>query len=105
MKKVPKEIQGPWGNRGTVVYFNGGGGFDLRNCPNPEEKARLAAAAPKMLAALLALTNSPHANLSDMIYEVKKREGEGWDGPAVNAWSKAVADANAVIAEALGEAQ
>lgn len=47
------KIQGPWTARGTLVFFAGNaGGFDLRNCPHAEEKARLAAAAPDLLEAL-----------------------------------------------------
>jgi len=53
---MKKEIQGPWENRGTLVFFaNNAGGFDLRGCPHPVDKARLAAAAPLMLLALEAI--------------------------------------------------
>ncbi|MES2352097.1 MAG: hypothetical protein V4641_31405 [Pseudomonadota bacterium] len=101
MKKVPKEIQGPWEQRGTAVFFaRVAGGFDLRHCPHAEEKARLAAAAPELLAALLALTSNPHLHLEDLVYNVRDREGEGWDGPAVKAWSEAVTAARAVISKA-----
>lgn len=45
---------GPWTVRGTIVFFpNVAGGFDLRNCPNPEANARIAGAAPDLLAALI----------------------------------------------------
>ena len=37
--------QGPLSVRETCVYFSGGaGGFDIRNCPNPEANARRLAA-------------------------------------------------------------
>jgi hypothetical protein len=43
----------PWRAHGTTVYFaNNAGGFDVRACPDPEEKARLCAAAPDLLAEL-----------------------------------------------------
>lgn len=102
MKKVPKEIQGPWEQRGTLVFFAGGGGFDLRGCPHPEDKARLAGAAPELLAALLALTSNPHIALEDLVYRVREVEGEGWDGPAVKAWIEAVTAARAAIIKAGG---
>lgn len=43
----------PWRAYGTSVYFaNCAGGFDVAGCPDPEEKARICAAAPDMLTAL-----------------------------------------------------
>jgi len=48
-----KHTPGPWKAVGTRVYFpNLQGGFDIRNCPNPEANARLIAAAPELLEAL-----------------------------------------------------
>ena len=53
---MKKEIQGPWTQRGTSVFFAGNaGGFDLRKCPHAVDKARLAGAAPLMLLALEAI--------------------------------------------------
>lgn len=37
-----------WEARGTLVYF-GDGGIDLRNAPDPENRARLIATAPELL--------------------------------------------------------
>jgi hypothetical protein len=67
-----------------------------------QANARLLAAAPELLAALVALSTNPHGDLGDMIYHVKERECEGWDGASVTAWSNAVAAARAVIAKATG---
>jgi hypothetical protein len=65
--------------------------------------ARLIAAAPDLLAALEALSSNPHLYLGDLVYAVREKEGEGWDGPAVTAWSEAVMAAKAAIAKARGE--
>lgn len=65
--------------------------------------ARLIAAAPDLLAALIALTTNPHVDLGDLVYKVRESEGEGWDGPAVSAWSDGVIAARAAIARATGE--
>lgn len=72
-------------------------------CIEQKANARLMAAAPDMLAALVALSTNPHGDLSDMIYHIREREGEGWDGPAVTAWSEAVTAARSAIAKATGE--
>lgn len=39
--------------------------------------------------------------LGDLIYDVREREGKGWDGPLVKRWAAAVAEAEALIAEKL----
>lgn len=64
---------------------------------------RLIAAAPDLLAALIALTTNPHIDLGDLVYKVRESEGEGWDGPCVHAWSGAIAIAKSAIASATGE--
>lgn len=38
---------------------------------------------------LKALMSNPHISLGDLVYEVRGREGMGWDGPAVKQWSDA----------------
>lgn len=50
-----------------------------------------------MLGALLLLTGNPHINLGDCIYQVREREGKGWDGPAVLAWSQGITAAEDAI--------
>lgn len=40
---------------------------------------------------LLALSSNPHISLVDQVYEVREREGEGWEGPSVKAWGAACA--------------
>jgi len=65
-----------------------------------EADARLIAAAPDLLEALVALSSNPHIHLGDLIYYVREREGEGWDGPAVTAWGEAVEKAKAAIKKA-----
>lgn len=49
------------------------------------------------IAALRALMTNPCISLGDQIYAVREREGEGWDGPAVKAWSAAVMAAENVL--------
>ncbi len=52
------------------------------------------------IAALRALTTNPHLSLGDLVYTVREHELEGWDGPAVKAWSDAVIAADAVLKRA-----
>jgi hypothetical protein len=68
-----------------------------------DANARLIAAAPDLLAALEALSSNPYLHLGDLVYAVREKEREGWDGPAVTAWSEAVMAAKAAIAKARGE--
>jgi len=62
---------------------------------------RMAAAAleenARLRAALVALTTNPHMNLGDLVYGVREREGLGWEGPAVKAWSDAVQSAETAL--------
>jgi hypothetical protein len=44
-----------------------------------------------------ALTSNPHVDLGDLVYQVREREGQGWDGPAVKAWSDAVEAAHKAV--------
>jgi hypothetical protein len=43
------------------------------------------------------LLKNPHICLSDQVYNVRDHEGLGWDGPAVLAWSEAVAKAEQLL--------
>jgi hypothetical protein len=52
------------------------------------------------IAALRALLTNEHIDLGDLVYQVREREGEGWDGPSVKAWSDAVVAAKDVIRRA-----
>lgn len=52
---------------------------------------------------LKALFSNPHINLGDLTYNVREREGKGWDGPSVVAWSKAVTAAQNLLDEAEGQ--
>lgn len=63
----------------------------------PDDMALIKAAKP-MLAALEAISSNPHLDLGDIIYTVREHEGQGWDGPAVKAWSDAVTAVKAAIA-------
>lgn len=47
---------------------------------------------------LRALTTNPHFNLGDRAYDVREREGLGWDGPSVTSYGKTVT----AIAKLLG---
>lgn len=88
------KIQGPWTVRKTLIFFaDNAGGFDLRNCPHAEEKARLAAAAPDLLEALQAI----------LPFVAKTSAAEG--GAAKYSASVAAADmVRAAIAKATGGA-
>lgn len=52
------------------------------------------------IAALRALSANPCLNLGDLVYQVRDRELQGWEGPAVIAWSNAVTAANEVLKRA-----
>jgi hypothetical protein len=64
------------------------GGFDIRNCPSPEENARLIAAAPELLEALQEAIEliecldgrdnscDPMSDLSDLKTAIYKATGE-----------------------------
>lgn len=68
-----------------------------------EPDANLIAAAPELLAALECLFSNPYISLGDLVYHIRERELQGWDGPAVTAWGNAVTAAKAAIAKAKGE--
>lgn len=53
------------------------------------------------IAALRALTGNPHLHLGDLVYNVRDRELEGWEGPSVKAWSDAVVAAADVLKRAV----
>jgi hypothetical protein len=59
----------------------------------------LAAHAAAMESVLRGLMENPHIDLGDKIYEVREREGEGWDGKHVKAWSDAVAAAQKILGQ------
>lgn len=69
---------------------------------SPESNAHLIAAAPLMYEALKGLMENPKIDLGDLVYIVKERECEGWDGPNVVAWSNAVQLARAALQSAKG---
>lgn len=68
-----------------------------------QANARLIAAAPDLLEALIALMGNDFISLGDIIYRVRDIEGLGWDGPGVKAWGTAVDCAFNAIAKATGE--
>lgn len=114
-----KYTEGPWSmhlsdNATPYITHGESDGIDdlaHRVCVMPAEivtdynsfaNARLIAAAPELLEALVALTSNPHHSLDDAIYSVREQEGEGWDGDSVKAWSAAVGAARAAIKKATG---
>lgn len=63
--------------------------------------AKLIAAAPELLDALILLSTNKHFNLSDAIYSVRESEGDGWEGESVKAWSNAVDKVRLAIEKAI----
>jgi len=55
---------------------------------------------PRLLEALKSLMTHEHVDLGGLVYEIREREGLGWDGPSVKAWSDAVTEAREAIKEA-----
>lgn len=53
--------------------------------------------------ALNGLFGNPHMNLEDAVYDVREREGEGWEGKWVEQWSEAVLFATAHVTETIKE--
>lgn len=51
----------------------------------------------EMREALIAISSNEHLDLGDLIYDVRKSEGEGWDGQWVKHWSDAVMKVNNVV--------
>lgn len=47
--------------------------------------------------ALKAIMTNPSIDLGDMIYNVKDREGKGWEGPDVTAWGKALIESRKLL--------
>jgi len=47
--------------------------------------------------ALLAIFSNPHVDLGDLVYTIRERELEGWEGPAVKQWGDAVAAAHKLL--------
>jgi hypothetical protein len=47
-------------------------------------------AGDEALSILRAIQAHPHIDLDDLVYQVREREGLGWEGPQVKAWSDIV---------------
>lgn len=56
----------------------------------------------ELLEVLKALMSHEHICLDDLIYQVRERENQGWEGSGVKAWSDAISNAKAAIAKATG---
>ena len=69
---------------------------DVETCGYCQRDA-LRAEVGRLRDVLLRLMTNPAIDLGDQIYTVREREGHGWDGPAVKAWSDAVSDAKKLI--------
>lgn len=63
---------------------------------NNKEKAVLS----ELVRVIDAINDNEHIDLGDLIYNVREREGKGWDGPSVHAWGQAVTDLKIVLANA-----
>ena len=48
--------------------------------------------------ALVGITSNPYITLGNLAYDVREREGKGWDGPAVKTWCEAVKSVNEALA-------
>ncbi len=46
---------------------------------------------------LRALLTNPHMDLGDRVYDIREREGLGWEGPSVQAWGGAVTKAKQLL--------
>lgn len=62
-----------------------------------EDKRQLQDENKRLRDALKALMTNPSIDLGDMIYNVKDREGKGWEGPDVTAWGKALIEARKLL--------
>ena len=110
MSEELKHAPGPWSIRQESVWSVG---TDhemtalVYGCTDKEEEANahLIAAAPDLLEALKAISSNPCLTLDDLIYQVREVEGEGWEGPAVTAWSNACVAVKKAIAKAEGRAE
>lgn len=103
----PWQVLIRWARTGFPLVVKDEAGADICTVAMTGDKsdqanAYLIAAAPDLLEALVALTSNPHLDLGDRVYDVREREGLGWDGPSVKAWSEAVQKATAAIAKAKG---
>lgn len=70
----------------------------------PQEPATLL---DRMAKVLVALFTNPHQCLEDRVYDVREREGLGWEGPSVKAWGEAASEGRKLVdalqsGEALG---
>lgn len=54
---------------------------------------------PRVFAALASLQSNEHVSLGDLVYVVRDREGEGWNGKWVSHWDQAVAAAEQITKE------
>jgi len=52
----------------------------------------------QMWAVLEGLLTNPQIDLGDLVYQVRDREGLGWEGPDVTAWGNAVKAAKEMLA-------
>lgn len=46
---------------------------------------------------LTRLTTNPHVSLGDLVYTIRDREGEGWDGKYVKEWGESCAKAEDIL--------
>lgn len=65
---------------------------------------RMAAERAGLIEAAKAIKANPHVDLGDLVYQVREREGEGWDGASVKQWSDAVQAFDAALARIGGAA-
>lgn len=66
------------------------------------ENERMTALCGKLEKALNGLMTNPSINLADKVYDVRDREGKGWDGPDVVAWSESLKAAEEALQAAKG---
>lgn len=74
----------------------------VREGPDAAMLALLFTAAPDLIQVARALVSNEYVDLGDLVYQVREREGLGWNGPSVKQWSDAVQALKAALRACCG---